>query len=113
MENNTQLIESLIVKASEYGKTSFEIVKLKTLDKTSDVISSLLPHSVVLIILSSFMLFLNLGAALWLGEVLGEVYYGFFIVAAFYGLVVIVLHFFLHNWLKKIICNYIIKIVLN
>ena len=37
MEDNAKLIESLLERAVEYGKTSLELVKLKALDKTSDV----------------------------------------------------------------------------
>jgi hypothetical protein len=59
------------------------------------------------------MLFLNLGLAFWLGEILGRTFYGFFVVAAFYGIAGIVLHFFMHDWLKKIIGNYFIKNVLK
>jgi len=111
MEDTTKLVESLFERATEYGKTSFELVKLKALDKTSDVVSSLIPHSVVFVLIASFMLFLNLGLAFWLGEILGKIYLGFFVVAAFYGVVGIVLHFFMHKRIKKIICNYIIKLV--
>jgi len=113
MEDNVKLVESLLEKAAEYGKASYELVKLKTLDKTSDTVSSFIPHSVVFVIIAVFMLFLNLGLAFWLGEILGKTFFGFFVVAAFYGLIAIVLHFFMHKWLKKVICNYIIKNVLK
>jgi len=113
MEDNAKLVESLLERAAEYGKTSFELIKLKTLDKTSDVVSSVVPHSVVLVIIVSFMLFLNLGLAFWLGEILGKIYLGFFVVAGFYLITGIVIHFFMHKWLKKIIGNYIIKQVLK
>ena len=113
METNEKLIESLLERAAEYGKTSYELVKLKTLDKTSDVVSSFIPHSVVFVIIASFMLFLNLGLAFWLGEILGKTFFGFFVVAAFYVIIGIVIHFFMHKWLKKIVCNYIIKQVLK
>jgi len=113
MENNTQLIDTLLISASEYGKTSFELVKLKTIDKTSDAISTVLPFTFVLALLSCFFLFINLGLALWIGDILGKMYYGFLLVGAFYGFVGVVSHFFLHNWLKKIFCNYIIKKMLN
>ena len=72
MEENTKLLESLLEKASDYGKTSFELVKLKTIDKTADVVSSMVPHSVVFVLIALFMLFLNLGLALWLGDILGH-----------------------------------------
>jgi len=35
------------------------------------------------------------------------------VVAGFYGFIGIVLHFFMHKWLKKIVCNSIIKQVLK
>jgi hypothetical protein len=113
MEDNTKLIESLLERTAEYGKASFELAKLKALDKTSDAVSSLIPHSVVLVLVAVFMLFLNLGLAFWLGEILGRTFYGFFVVAAFYGIVGIVLHFFMHDRLKRIIGNYFIKHVLK
>jgi fatty acid desaturase len=113
MEDNTKLLESLLERASEYGKASFELIKLKTLDKTTDVVSSLVPQSVVIALIASFMLFLNLGLALWLGDILGKPFWGFFVVAAFYILAGIVVHFFMHNWIKKLVGNYIIKRVLK
>jgi hypothetical protein len=113
MEENTNSIESLIEKATEYGKTSFELAKLNALDKTSEVVSSLLSHSLVLVIVSAFLLFLSLGLALWLGEILEKIYLGFFIVAAFYGITGIFIHFFLHDWLKKCIGNNTIKQILK
>jgi fatty acid desaturase len=113
MEDNTRLLESLLERASEYGKTSFELIKLKTLDKTTDVVSSLVPQSVVFVILASFMLFLNLAIALWLGDILGKAFYGFFVVAAFYLLAGIFVHFFMHKKLKKLVANYLIKRILK
>ncbi len=113
MEDKAKLIESLLESAAEYGKASYELVKLKALDKTSDAVSSFIPHSVVFAVIAIFLLFINLGLAFWLGEVLGEIFLGFFVVAAFYGFVGIILHFFMHKWLKKVISNYIIKNVLK
>jgi hypothetical protein len=109
MDDTTKLIESLLEQTVEYGKTSLELVKLKALDKTSDVVSTVIPHTVVFVLIMLFMLFFNLGLAFWLGEILGNIYFGFFVVAAFYGISAIVLHFFMHKWLKKLICNYFIK----
>ena len=113
MEDNAKLIETLLEKATDYGKTSYELVKLKALDKTSDIASSVIPHSIVFVLVASFLVFLNLGLAFWLGEILGKIYYGFFLVTAFYGIAGIVVHFLMHKWLKKIIWNYIIKLALK
>ena len=113
MEENTKLLESLLERATEYGKTSFELVKLKTIDKTTDVVSSMVPHSIVFVLIATFMLFLNLGLALWLGDVLGKTFYGFLVVAGFYILAGMVIHFFLHKRIKKVVGNYFIKRMLK
>ncbi len=109
MENIVDSFESLLERAAEYGITSYELVKLKTINKTSDVVSSLIPHAVVFLILMSFLLFLSLGVAFWLGEIFGNMFYGFFVVAAFYGIIGLVLHFFMHDQIKKKISDYIVK----
>jgi len=109
MEDNVKLIESLLESAAEYGKSSYELLRLKSLDKTSDVVSSLIPHSVFFILILLFLVFLNFGLAFWLGEILGRTFYGFFVVAAFYGILGLILHFFMHRRLKNMICNYIVK----
>ncbi len=112
MEDNN-IIETLLERATEYGRSSYELAKLKALDKSSDVLSTLTAHSVVLIILSSFILFLNLGLAFWLGEILGRIYFGFFVVAAFYGISGILIYFFLHDWIKKVVSSKFINQVLK
>ena len=77
MESNAKLIEALLEKISDYGVTSFELVKLKALDKTSDAVSSFIPHLFVFIVITVFVLFINLGIAFWLGDILGKIYFGF------------------------------------
>ena len=113
MEDQTNLIETLIEKATDYGKTSYELAKLKALDKTSDVVSSFLAHYVVIVVLFSFMLFLNLGLALWIGKILGEIYFGFFAVAGFYCIAAILIYSFMRKWIKKAAGNLFIKLMLN
>lgn len=113
MDDKVNQIESLFERATEYGKTSFELAKLKVIDKITDFVSSLLPQSVVFVLIAVFILFLNLGLAFWLGEILGKIYYGFFIVACFYCIAGIIIHFFMHKKLKKIAGNYFIKKVLK
>jgi len=113
MDPNTNLIEELIEKTVEYGKSSLELAKLKALDKTSDVASSFLAHSIVIVILLSFMLFLNLGLALWIGKILGEIYYGFFVVSGFYGIAAILIYFFMLKWIKKCVGNALVKLMLK
>jgi hypothetical protein len=113
MEDNENIIEILLERATEYGKSGYELAKLKALDKSSDVLSTLTANSVVLIILSSFMLFLNLGLAFWLGEILGRIYFGFFVIASFYGISGILIYFFWRDWIKKVVSSKFISQVLK
>jgi hypothetical protein len=109
MENKTNIYETLLESATDYGKTSFELVKLKALDKTADVISSFIPQTVVFVLIGSFLFFISIGLALWIGKLLGNIYFGFFIVAAFYGLTAIVCNFLLKKGIKQSVYDYIIK----
>jgi hypothetical protein len=113
MEDNSKLLESLLDKATEYSKTSYELVKLKALDKSADIISSFIPHSVVFVLIASFLLFFNIGLAFWLGKILGETFYGLFVVAAFYIITGIVIHLFMYKWIKRRISDYFIQQVLK
>lgn len=113
MEDQTNLIETLIEKASDYGKTSYELAKLRALDKSSQVISSLLSNAVILIIFSLFMLFLNLGLAIWIGQLMGQIYFGFFVVAGFYGIISILVFSLMRKWMMKKIGDSFIKQVLK
>jgi hypothetical protein len=113
MEENPKLLETLVERAKDYGQTSIVLVKLKALDKSSEVLSSAFSNSVGPAIICFVVLFANLGLAFWLGEVLGSLNAGFFIIAAFYLVLALFIHIFLRNWIKSVFRNMIIKNVLK
>ena len=102
-------IEKLIETATEYGISTYELLKLKAIDKIADVVSTILPHYIVLVLIGVFVLFLNLGISFWLGEIFGNIYYGFLVVAGFYGITGAIIHFFFHKRIKRNIANNIVK----
>lgn len=104
MEIKENLIEPLLERVEQYGKTSFELLKLKSIDKTADVSSILISRLLFTIVLSIFALTLNIAIALWLGDMLGKIYYGFLIVALFYGFIAIILYL-VHPAIKTYINN--------
>ena len=108
METPASQIETLFERVEAYSKTSYELSKLKSVEMFTKVVTELVSRLSAIIMLSVFMLVLNIGIALMLGELLGKSYYGFFIVAAFYLAAGIVLHFFLHKWIKKPVSELII-----
>jgi hypothetical protein len=113
MEDNIHSIESLFEKAGEYGKTSFELVKLQAVDMVTDRISSVIPNFFVILLSGTFMVFVNVGVALWVGKLLGSVFYGFFVVAGFYGLLALVSYLFLRKSIKRSVYDSMIKQLLK
>ena len=85
METNaTTDNENIFEKAENYTRTSIELVKLKTVSASADVLSTLTSKIAVGAVVAFFTLFLNIGLSLWIGKQLGEYSYGFFILALFY-----------------------------
>lgn len=113
IEDNPGLIEELLDKVADYGKTELELARLKAIDKGSDIVSESVPSLIVMVTASVFVLFLNLGVAVWVGGLLSNLFLGFFAVAAFYGLIALILQLFMRKWLKRKVGDYIIKRVLN
>lgn len=113
MEEKYKFIDSLVSSAETYSKTSIELMKLKTVDKVADIVSTLVASLPVVIALTLFFITLNFGISLWLGALLGQSYLGFFVVAAFYGLAGIVLYLFRNKWIKKPLNNSMINEMLN
>jgi hypothetical protein len=113
MESNVNLVEELVESVFDYGTSGYELVKLKTINKTADVVSSIIPHSIVFVIIVLFTLFFNLGLAYYLGEIFGNMFYGFFVVAAFYGIAAVFMHVFMHKRIKTKIYNYLVKQLLK
>ena len=109
METPADSIESLFERAETYGRTTYELSKLKLLETTNIVVTSLIARLSTILMVAMFSFVLSIAVALWLGDILGKAYYGFFIVAGFYLLAGIVLHFFLHRWVKTPISELIIK----
>lgn len=113
MEEQFKNFDTLIEKAEAYGKTTVELVKLKAVDKVADGTSSIVAWTAVIIALILFFITLNFGVALWLGELMGDIYIGFFVVAGFYGVVGLILYLFRNKWIKKPLNDSIINQMLN
>ena len=113
MEDQENLIESLLEKGEQYGKTTIELLKLKTLDKSADVVSSMISWTIVIVFIVLFFLILNIGIALWLGELMGKSYYGFFAIAGLYAFLALIFGVFRQQFIKRPVNNSIISQILE
>ena len=93
MEEKATLIESLFEKAEVYAKTNLGLFKLKAINESADIISTIVSKLAVIIAVLLIILLISIGLSLWLGELIGNSYYGFFIVATFYVFVALILHY--------------------
>lgn len=113
IEERKELIEDLFEKAEAYAKTNVELFKFMATNKLAVVVASLVSRLIVVLILSFFFFMINVGLAIWLGESIGHVYYGFFIVAGVYAFTAIILFAFRDPIIKNPIINSIISQIIN
>jgi hypothetical protein len=102
-------IESLFESATEYGKTSIDLFKLKAADKSAEIISSLVAGLVLVIIMIICFAILTVGLALLIGDLLGKSYYGFFILGGFYLVIGLIFLSMKDKWCKTPVADLIIK----
>ena len=108
LEESQSVFESLYEKGERYAKTSLEVIRLKTINKSADVTSNLVSWVVIIVFATLFFLILNIGLALWIGSLLGASYYGFFLVSVFYGILAFICIIFRKQLIKKPLNNSIV-----
>jgi phosphoglycerol transferase MdoB-like AlkP superfamily enzyme len=113
MTDDATPIATLFDRAEEYSKTSLKLFRLNAIDKSADVASSLVSRLAVIMTVVFSVLIGSIGVALWLGKLIGDAFYGFFIVGSFYALLALLLHIFREQWLKYPVSNSIIKQMLK
>ena len=113
IEDKKEILDDLFEKVEGYVKTNIQLIKLKATDKVADVIGQIVTQIVTIVLFFFFLLMVNLGVAYWLGRLLGEIYYGFFIVAGVYAIFVAILIIYRKTIIKAPINNSIINKILN
>jgi hypothetical protein len=112
MKLDLSFMEPLLEKVGQFGQLNIDLIKFKILDKMADLISSFIARFLLLLMISIFTIFFSIGVALWVGELLDKVYYGFFIVALFYGFIAIFM-MYLQQSIKMRMNNWIISKMLD
>ena len=113
MDPSPNKVESLLQAANDHLETRLKLFKWKAASKSADIISGNASRIVLLAFLSMFVFVLSIAIGLYLGELLGKVYYGFFVLAGFYGLCIAVVYFFKDTWIETPVSNGIIQKMTN
>jgi hypothetical protein len=111
--NMATSVDKLYEKAKKYTETSTELLALKAVDKSADVLSSLTAIILIVIVVAMFTLFINIGLGLFIGKLLNQYYLGFFIVSAFYLVLAFVLYVYKNELIKSPVANLIITKLLK
>jgi hypothetical protein len=113
MQEEPTDIDILLSDAGDFIETKAVLWKLKTIESLADV-SGELVAGLAMIVLASFVIILvSIGVALWVGEILGKSYYGFFIVGGFYGVIALIILVQRGRWLKDPFSNLLIRKILK
>ncbi len=94
MENIAENATLLFKRVTQYSKSSLELLQLKTIDKVSDVLSSLSLVFCMIILLAMFTLFITIGFGFLIGQLLNNTALGFFAVSLFYLLLALIVYVF-------------------
>ena len=113
MENTATRIEMLYESAKQYADTNVELLKLNAVDKTADVLSSIISRLAFFMIVAMFTIFVNISIGLYLGNLLGAYYLGFLIVSCFYLILSILIYIFSDKMIKEPIANLVIAKLLK
>lgn len=106
-------IGSLIDKSKDFLDTKIELARLKTIDKSADILSSVVVMVSMLFIGTLVIILFSIGLALFLGTLLGAYHNGFFVVGAFYAVVLLVLYIQRNKWIKTPIARELINKMLK
>lgn len=113
MEMNNEAVDLLFERSKLFVTGHVELYKLKSVEKVSNLMSSMVYGLVLMIVFSIVFIMANIGLSIYLGTILFNPYLGFFIVAGFYIFLGLVIMIFRNIWIKKPIKNSIINHMLN
>ncbi len=106
-------IKTLIDQSKDYLDTKIELTKLKTIDRSADVLSSVVVMVSMIFIGSLLFLFVSIALALYLGKMLGAYHYGFFIMGGFFAVILLIIYVQRGKWIKTPIANGLIHKMLK
>lgn len=108
MEDKSK-IEQIYERVEQYVSTSVELYKLKALQKVAETATSILTSVILAFFGLLFLLFVSIGLAIYLGEVLGKMHYGFMIVSGIYLLFAVIVYALRAQVLKDKVNTYIVR----
>jgi len=105
-------LDDLFEKVTDYTETRLSLFKLKATERASVIASEMAGGLIFFTILFLGVIVLNIGLGFLLGDLLGKVYYGFFVLAAFYIIAGFIFKAVSKKSVIKTIANIVIRKIL-
>jgi hypothetical protein len=102
-------IGKMLEAVEQYGKTSLELLRLKTIELSAAIVSAFVSSFILVFSLALSLFVLNIGLALWIGKLLGESFFGFLAVGGFYALLSMMLFLFGKSWISDRISDMVVR----
>jgi len=101
--------EELAIHIKEYIQTEIELIKLNFAEKLSKILSNFLAIIILIWILLLSILFASISLAFFIGEKIGKMSIGFFIVSLIYLLIAMVSWYLRERFIRIPILNGILR----
>ncbi len=112
MEAQEDIVTPLLDKLKIFSKNSIELWKLKSMEKILFVFSTLISRVIMGLAIIIALFSTTIALALWLGEILGKLYWGFLMITVLYLLLALILYLF-HKNIRNKVNNTLISLMLN
>jgi uncharacterized protein YqhQ len=113
MNETASHIEQLFESATQYGKLSTDLWRLKAVDKTAELLASTTKVLLLLFLFVISLLFCAIGLALFLGSIFSSTSLGFLITGLLFALIGLLMYLMRNHWIKWPVRNALIYALLK
>lgn len=111
IENPQHKVQTLFHHVLDYLDTRWDLMVLNMTEKGVDMISGLMGGIIAGLFGLMALLFVGIGTAKWIGTSLGQESLGYFIVAALYLILLIILSTYARNYVRMAVVKFVITIL--
>ena len=109
METKPTNVEDLFQKIKDYADVRMNLFKLKSINKVSGFMSVFATLFILVILFTTILVCVTVGLAILLGEWMGKLYLGFFVMGGVYLIIGLILYLMRDKLIKTKVSDQLIK----
>jgi hypothetical protein len=106
-------LEDLMERTEAFVKSQLDVFRWQMTRHVTDVLSTLLAQIVRVVLGLMMIISFSCGVAIWIGDAMGGIHFGFLLMGAFYGLLILVFGRKGGRWIRRRIGNSILTEMLK